>query len=139
LPCDRRRRGGFTLPEILIALTIMSLAAGMALPLLAKRAPVASLAGATAEMRAALAAARSAAIAEDREIIVAASADGYRIDGRNYRFPAASLLTVAIRGGTRIAFFPSGGSSGGRIILRAAARERAIAVDAISGRAVVLR
>ncbi len=102
-------------------------------------ARAATLAGATQEVRAALAAARSAAIAEDRDIVFSGGADGYSVDGRRHRFPPAAALSIEVRGGTRISFFPSGGSSGGSVILRRAAARREIAIEAITGRAVLLR
>lgn len=138
MPRDRGRVPGFTLLELLIVLAILSLAAGLAIPLFAKRAPVAALNGAALEVRAALAAARSAAIAENREVFFAGAENGFRIDGRFHRLPLSRDLSVGIRGGARIAFFPSGGSSGGRVVLRSAASLREIEMDAITGRATLV-
>jgi general secretion pathway protein H len=134
LPRDPR---GFTLVELMIVLAIMSLAVGLALPLLAKRAPAAALGGATQQVRAALTAARWAAIAEDREVVFTGDYDGYRIDGAHHPLVGGDLR-VELRGGARLSFFPSGGSSGGRVVLRAGAGQREIAVDAVTGRAILL-
>lgn len=134
----RHRATGFTLIEMLIVLAILGLAVGLAIPLLAKRSTATTLAGATQQVRAALVAARSAAIAEDREIVFTGGIDGYRVDGARRGLPSAGL-SVAIRGGTRISFFPSGGSSGGTVVLSGGTAEREIEVDAISGRAILVR
>lgn len=139
LPPDTRRGGGFTLLELLIVLAILSLVVALAVPLYGRRSGAATLAGATQEVLAALAAARSAAIAEDRAIVFSGGADGYSVDGRRHQFPPAAALSIEVRGGTRISFFPSGGSSGGSVILHRAAARREIAIEAITGRAVLLR
>ena len=131
-------RHGFTLLELLIVLAILSLAAGIAVPLFAKRVPAATLSGAALQVRAALAAARSAAIAGNREVTFAGAANGYRIDGAFHRLPIARDISVGFSGGARIAFFPSGGSSGGRVVLRSAAALREIEIEAITGRAILV-
>lgn len=132
---DTRRAGGFTLLELLLVLAILSLVVVLALPLYGRRTGAMSLAGATQEVRAALAAAHSEAIAEDREIAFVGGANGYSVDGRRRQFPAP--VSVEIRGGTRITFFPSGGASGGSVILRGAAARRDIEIEAITGRAIL--
>jgi len=133
----RDGRPGFTLLELLIVLTILGLVMGLTFPLLARRAPAAALGSAAQEVRAALAAARSAAIAENREVAFAGAPDGYRIDGALHRVTAARDVAVAVTGGQWIAFFPSGGSSGGRVVLRTAAAAREIDINAITGRATL--
>lgn len=138
MPRDRRDSSGFTLVEVMIVLAILGLVATLALPLLARRTPTASLASAAEEVRAALAAARSAAIAEDREVSFSAATDGYRVDGEPHRFPPGADLSLQVRGGARIAFFPSGGSSGGRVILHSASARREIEIEAITGRAALV-
>lgn len=130
------RERGFTLIELMIVLAVLSLAAVLALPYLATGRNRAALGGAVQTVRAALHAARAAAIAEDREVAFAGGMDGYRIDGARQDL-ATSGVVVEIKGGSRIAFFPSGGSSGGRVVLHDGAASRAIEVEALTGRAVL--
>ena len=133
-----RRNGGFTLVEMMIVLAVLGLAAALALPYLAKGTERAALGGAAQELRAALNGARSAAIAADREVIFSGGIDGYRVDGARHGFAAAAGLVVEIKGGSRISFFPSGGASGGRIVLRDATARREIEIEALTGRAILL-
>ena len=140
LPRDTRRfGGGFTLLELLIVLAILSLVVALALPLYSRRTGAATLAGATQEVRAALAAAHSAAIAEDRDIAFSGGTNGFSVDGARHQFPPAAALSVEVRGGTRISFFPSGGASGGSVILRSPVARREIEIEALTGRAILLR
>jgi len=135
-PCDRRR-DGFTLVELTIVLAILALAASLAMPLLVKRAPAVSLGAATQEVRAALAAARSTAIATDRRVIFGGGDGGYSVDGERHRFAFAGGVAVETSARARIAFFPSGGSTGGSVVLRSAGVRREIEIDAITGRAAL--
>jgi general secretion pathway protein H len=137
LRCDARS-AGFTLVELMIVLAVLSLAAALALPYFVKGQERAALGGATQVVRAALGNARAAAIAEDREVTFAGGINGYRVDGTRQVFAAASGLVVEIRSGSRIAFFPSGGSSGGRVVVREGTARRDIDVEALTGRAVLL-
>jgi general secretion pathway protein H len=139
-PHDLHRTNGFTLIEVMIVLAILSLTVAMAVPLLGKRQPGAALAGATGEIRAALHAARAEAIAQGREVAFSSDAGGgYRIDGKQHRLDGASSgLRIQIRGGSRISFFPSGGSSGGRLVLHGANARREIEIEAITGRVFIL-
>lgn len=131
-------RAGFTLVELMIVLAILGLAVGLALPLIGKRMPGAALGSAAQQVRAALGAARSASIAEDREVVFAGGDNSYRIDGERHALPADAGLRVEISGSARISFFPSGGASGGRVVLRGAAGRREIEVDRVTGRAILL-
>ena len=133
-----RDTGGFTLLELMVVLAILSLAAIVSFTYLARDRERASLASAVQTVRAALGNARAAAIAEDREVTFAGGIDAYRIDGAREPLAAAADVTVEIGGRAFIAFFPSGGSSGGRVILRGGGRRRDIEVEALTGRAVLL-
>jgi prepilin-type N-terminal cleavage/methylation domain-containing protein len=134
----RDRRSGFTLLEMIVVLAVLSMVVGIAFPLLAKRAPAATLGAAAREVRAALAAARSAAVAQNREVTFAGATNGYRIDGAFHPVASARDIVVGVRGGAWIAFFPSGGSSGGRVGLRSAAAARDIEINPITGRATLV-
>jgi general secretion pathway protein H len=141
---EHQYTAGFTLLELIIVLTILGLVIGMAVPFLSRREASVALAGATIEIRAALRAARAAAIAEDRAVVFSGDAEsGYRIDGRHYRpavaAAAVSRLRVETTGGSQISFFPSGGSSGGRVVVRGPTARSEIEIDAITGHAVLLQ
>ena len=132
------RERGFTLFELMIVLAIGSLLIGLALPFFGRRGADAALAGAARELQSALRAARSDAIASGREIAISGDRDGYRIDGRHHALVTSAGLSVEIAGASRISFFPSGGSSGGRIVLRGAAAHREIEIEALTGHAILL-
>jgi general secretion pathway protein H len=133
----RARAAGFTLLETLIVLAILSLAVALAVPYLGRQTPRAALGAAAQEVRAALTGARSAAIAEDREVTFGGDIGGYRVDGVRHAFPASPAVRVEIRGGTRLTFFPSGGASGGRLVLRDGSDAVAIDIEALNGRAIL--
>jgi general secretion pathway protein H len=133
-----RRERGFTLVELMIVLAILALVAAIAFPRLLNRAPGTSLGAASEELRAALATARSAAIAEDREVWVAGGTGSYRIDGARHDLLSAAGVRIEVPRG-RIAFFPSGGSSGGRIVLRGGGSTEQLDIDSLTGRASFAR
>lgn len=133
-----RPERGFTLVEMMIALAIASLCAALAFPYFAPRAPGASLGAAAQEVRVALAAARSAAIAEDRDVTFSGGAGFFRIDGVRHELPPFAPLAVEIKGRSGIAFHPSGASSGGRIVVRSASQRREIEIDPLTGHAALL-
>jgi len=141
LPRDRARAAaGFTLIELVVILAIIGLSLAMVLPLLGNGAPGTALNAAVAELRAELRDARIAAIAEDRTVAFRGDpAGGYWLDRQYHRVAAAARLPgglrVATAGSAPIAFFPSGGSSGGRVYLDGAGGRRVLTVDAVTGRA----
>jgi general secretion pathway protein H len=134
-----RRDPGFTLIELLIVLAIIGLSLAMTMPFLARHVGGAGLDAASSEIRAALRQARSTAITEDRAVVFQADpAGGYWLDRRHFALPeqrGAAPLRVATQGGGRISFLPSGGSSGGRIVVSGGGTLREIAVDPLTGRA----
>ena len=134
-----RRERGFTLIELLVVLAIIGMALAIAAPLFARHLTGPSLNAASAEIRAALRNARSTAIAEDRPVVFRGDpGGGYWLDRRHFTLPLMSgtqPLRVAVLGGAQISFYPSGGSSGGRILVVANDGQRQIAVDTLTGHA----
>lgn len=132
---------GFTLIELLVVVAIIGLSLAIAMPLLARHAGGAALNAAASEIRSALSQARSTAIVEDRTIVFRGDPGGGYWLGRNHftlpLMSGAQPLRVATTGGPEISFFPSGGSSGGRIVVSSGGSERQIAVDAVTGHADV--
>ena len=118
---------GFTLLEMLVALTILGLVAAIAVPALTRPSDGVKLSAAAREITGALRLARSAAIARNNEQVLLID-----VERRSYtasfaaerRFPAdiqAKLKVAeperisASRGGIR--FFADGSSTGGEVVL----------------------
>jgi general secretion pathway protein H len=133
-----RHDAGFTLVELLVVLAIVGLSLAIAVPFLARHVTGATLNSAAGEIRAALRGARSTAIAEDRPVVFRGDpGGGYWLDRNHFTLPlmsGAQPVRVATVGGGQISFFPSGGSSGGRIVVLSGTAQREIAVDALTGR-----
>ncbi|HUO54366.1 MAG TPA: GspH/FimT family pseudopilin [Rhodoblastus sp.] len=137
-----RRRGGFTLLEMLIALAILGLAGAMAAQLLRPPSPRLQLESATRALCATLRAARARAIAENVPARVA-----FNLADKTYRSPVggtgrlpketALRLTVAhdeAQGEVAaIRFFPDGGATGGDIALDLAGQRATISVNWLTG------
>jgi general secretion pathway protein H len=141
-----RRDGGsagYTLVELVVVLAIIGLALTITIPLLTRHRAGVALDAASRDIRTALRGAHSTAIAEDRIVVFQGAAEGgYWLDRRYFALPApsaASPLQIATAGGGRITFYPSGGSSGGRIVVSNGGEYREIAVDALTGRADAAR
>ena len=134
-----QRDPGFTLVELLVVLAIIGMALAIAAPMLFGHATGATLDAASAGLRSALRGAHSTAIAESRAVIFRAdSAGGYWLDRQHFVLSpmrGGEPVRVATFGGAQILFYPSGGSSGGRIIISNGNAQREIAVDTVTGRA----
>ena len=137
---SERAGAGFTLLEMLVVLAVLAAAAAMVVPRLEARNAAVAMAGASSEVRAALRLARLRAIEERRPVTfdAVAGVGQYRVDGRTAVLAtsrAAAAIRVQVATGSRISFYPSGGSSGGRVILWGPAGRREIDVSAVSGHA----
>jgi type II secretory pathway pseudopilin PulG len=124
---------------MIVVLAILALAIGLVVPLLGQRGSGAELNAATGRIRTAMAEARALAIAEGRPVVFRGdSAGGYWLDNRHRGVDAeaGNRLRVLTAGNALIAFFPSGGSSGGRVVVSGPYSRREIVVDGVTGRAV---
>jgi general secretion pathway protein H len=128
------RTAGFTLIEMLVVLAVLVLALGLVLT----RGPVRSerleLDSAAHQVAGALRLARSRAISEQRTVVLAFRADGYRLDrDASVTWPG----NISLEGNQRVFFTPDGGSSGARLQLRNGQRAVAIGIDWLTGRVIV--
>ena len=138
-----RRERGFTLVELLVVLALVGMALALSVPLLARHSTGPALDAAAAHIRTALRSARSTAMSEDRVVVFQGDpAGGYWLDRRHTDLPAfhgGEIVRVAVASGAQISFYPSGGSSGGRIVVSGSDAHREIAVDIVSGHADAVR
>lgn len=144
-----RRSHGFTLFEMLLTLAITAGLATLAAPNLGPALASARLKSASRDMASALRQARSLAVRQRRDIRLTLDIGQhvYRISGQHklHRVPdeielkiftADSEILGPERGSVR--FFPDGSSTGGRITMVAAGRQRFVDVNWLTGQ-VLLR
>jgi general secretion pathway protein H len=143
--CGDPRMAGFTLLEMLIALTILGLVAAIAMPRLTRPSDGVRLEAAARDLVGALRLTRASAIS--RGTAMALMID---VDTRAFESPAvarksfATEITVQLkvaepeqssrsRGNFR--FFPDGSSTGGDLVLRLHDKESRICVNWLTGKA----
>ena len=142
---NRRMTRGFTLLELMVALTVMVLIAGLAVPFVMSDRPQAELWRDRAAVVAALHGARNDAIAGNREsrFVLNVAERWFAVPGTKAKGQlddriAVSFVTARseqLDGPTAaIRFFPDGGSTGGRITLGKGAAKSVITVDWLTGR-----
>jgi general secretion pathway protein H len=128
---------GFTLIELIVVLAVAGLALAVLLPNLDAGSETIELRAAATEIRAVLRAARSTAIAANRDLLFAIddSGRGYRLDGETHRFRSGGFVArnLHVEPPARIAFFATGGSSGGRFAIVGRRGEQAIEIDSLTG------
>lgn len=136
---------GFTLLELLVVLTIATLALGLALPRFAALLPGAELKSYSRQTAALLRLARSQALATGDTITLELNAEQRhtRLSGQASVYPwpsgvALSLTSSQPLPGTEappeLAFYPDGTSSGGMLTVAGAGRQYRITIDWLTGR-----
>ena len=142
-------QAGFTLIELLVVTVIMVMAYSLAAPLITSGVTSTELKASARQLAAGLRKARSEAVSQRRETVLAVNLDARHFqissDQRLYRLPkdvevtlftAQSELVNASTGSIR--FFPDGGSTGGRITLAARNRKYDVDVNWLTGQVVIL-
>lgn len=122
---------GFTLVELLVALTLVALLAAVALPRV-QALLVPSIEQTTRRVALAVRDQRTAAMLSGRMVVVTGAALVPLL-------PAGTVVEAAEPAEPGILFFPNGSSSGGRIVLAAWDGRRAVEVDWLTGRVTVGR
>lgn len=142
------REAGFTLLEVLAALTILAMTAALVMPRLASSRQDLAVQVAALELVSSLKATRAAAMATSREqaLVLDASARKYFAQGTvaPRSIPPAVAVTFQLRAPADakgnwavIRFFPDGSASGGDILLRSGNAKAGISVDWLTGRSTL--
>jgi general secretion pathway protein H len=144
---DAHRCCGFTLIEVIVTLTILSLALVLVAGFKAPWSSGLSVTATAAELASGLRLARSEAIANNRPVAFDLDLIGhrYRVGAGDVRSVplnlSIELLTIAgeqrAAGVADIRFNPDGSSTGGRITLADGRRRMAVGVDWLTGRVSV--
>jgi general secretion pathway protein H len=138
-----RRRGGFTLIEMLAVLAIIALLAGLSTQLVRPAAPRLRLEAAARGLCAALRATRARAIAANEEatLVLDLARKSYSSPSVSETlFPAEARVEISAAKGQRdagespgLTFFPGGGATGGEITLELGGNRASIEVNWLSG------
>lgn len=128
---------GFTLLELLVAVAVVGLLAGVLLSRGPNRSVTLELRVAADGLSAALREARTRAIDTDRTVTLAPSADGrsYGTGSDNHPLPARVAIARGADGRLPppVMFHPDGSASGGRFVLEENGRSRTVSVDWLTG------
>lgn len=123
---------GVTLIEAMVALAVMALISAITFPALERGYGRLELQRATERLAADLRVARAQALRRGGPVVLALATDG-----RSYAIGAVQRPGVAdgvsFGGTARIAFYPDGSASGGRIIVANRGREAQVAIDPSTG------
>ena len=142
---QRRRHRGFTLLELLVVLFLFGLVYALAGPALDTGTTGLRIKSAARQMAAGLRKARSVAVTERREAVLALDVEGRSFsvtgDPRTYDLPkqldfalyTARSEVVAGRAGS-IRFYPDGSSTGGRVTISAGDSKQTVDIDWLTGR-----
>jgi len=141
--------GGFTLIELLIVLVIAAMVLAVAPPLIARALPGVEIKGAARQLTAVLKFARNHAISSQKQATVAIDVEQrtFRVTGKQRQFTIKETITidlvtaeseVSAAGVGSIRFYPSGGSTGGRVTLSDGKRSFDIDIDWLTGRVRIL-
>ncbi|MGX2039069.1 GspH/FimT family pseudopilin [Methylocaldum sp. MU1018] len=142
------RSFGFTLLEMLLALSVAAALTAVAVPNIAPMLTRAQLTAAARDVASGLRYARGQALSEAREASFELNVNRgtYRVSGRrkNFSLPGSvrlSLYTAEREAGEdgigSIRFFPDGSSTGGRVTLEAAGKKRLVDVNWLTGEVVI--
>ena len=126
----RANQAGFTLIEMIVAIVILAMIAGIVLVKQPWRSAGLNTDATVRALTNGLRLARSRAIAQDRDVTVVTAAKGFSVDGGPaFVLPQEQALSVS-----KVVFTPDGGSTGGRILLVAGGRRVAVTVNWLTGR-----
>lgn len=139
---------GFTLLELMLVLLLMSLAAGLAAPLLGSGSGTLEAKSAARQLAAGLRKARSLAVSGQQETVLTLDLAQHRFqvsgDARAYRLPAGLDLALYTAQSEQlqeqvgsIRFFPDGSSTGGRITIAAGDRKTQVDITWLTGKVAI--
>ncbi|WP_226015752.1 Tfp pilus assembly protein FimT/FimU [Novosphingobium sp. FKTRR1] len=138
-PIADRSEAGFTLLELLVAVGIMALVAGIAFPVLQHRLAARGAEEVAATVRLALAQARGDALASDAPVTLTLAGDGTLLAFGNGRAPLPLPESRPAIDWPRdgFTFNPDGSARGGRATIDQGVRARRITLDPDDSRVII--